>query len=274
MLDVVDSGEGYRQPEDEVRAAARQAGFDLVGFVDARDMDRYAGVEVSYWEIRRSTLRPADIMPGVKSIIVLGYRVFDPVLDTAAFDPEAKQWVFPAYAMATLSRQRLARQLARRGYHLFRGRTDGLSYKRLAVLAGLGSFGRNALVINPTYGSNFRIACLLTDTVLEPSRPSSWDPCGDCQLCQEACPLGALTPYRVDPEACLVGLSLRERAGDMSKVDPSIRRRLDQVDVRAHQPRLSRTTHVECWTCQGVCPHNRQAQETAKGVGVWASSER
>lgn len=218
-------------------------------------MDQYAGIEVEYWEIRRSTGRPADVMPEVRSIVALGFHVWDPVLDVAAYDPGRARWVYPAYALMEQRKAQLALWLVRRGFKAHSGPT-GISFKRLATLAGFGSYGKNALVISKRYGSNFRMTCLLTDAALEPDRPAAGDPCGKCALCQVACPMSALRPFRVDPEACLVGLSLRERAGDLNELEPDIRRRLAALDRAAVEPRYSPNVHLMCRACQDVCPHN------------------
>ncbi|NIU82623.1 MAG: tRNA epoxyqueuosine(34) reductase QueG, partial [Candidatus Thorarchaeota archaeon] len=35
--------------------------------------------------------------------------------------------------------------------------------------------------------------------------PFKEDLCGDCDKCIQACPVDALTPYKVDPDTCIVG---------------------------------------------------------------------
>jgi epoxyqueuosine reductase len=234
--------------------------------IPPEDADRYAGIAVDYWEIRRPTVRPSDIMPEVRSVIVVGFALWDPVLDVAAFDGRHGAWRYPAYALMAHRAEKLAAWLLRRGFKVLSA-TGRLPYKRLAVLAGLGRFGKNSLVLHPRLGSGFRLACLLTDADLRPTgAPSaengvdpSWDPCGPCERCLEACPMGALSPYTVDPEACLVALTLRERAGDINEVDPDVLRRFRALDLTRYEPRSSPNVHLMCRACQDVCPWNADA---------------
>jgi len=259
------SGPGIaQQPEPSgelatlLKREATRLGFGLVGIVAAEAMDQYAGIEVPYWQARGSTGRPADVMPDVRSIVALGLHVWDPVLDVAAYDTARAEWVYPAYAVMEQRKEKLAQWLTRRGFNVHSGPAK-VSYKRLAVLAGFGDFGKNSLIVNDRYGSNFRLACLLTDAELEADQPTGKDPCGKCTLCLSACPMDALQPWRVDPEACLVGLSLRERAGDILEVAPGIRQRLAALDRPTLEPRFSPNVHLMCRACQDICPHSRTA---------------
>jgi len=249
----------------ELQAEARRLELDLFGVVAPGDADRYAGIPVDYWEIRRSTVRPADIMPEVRSVVIVGFSLWDPVLDVAAFDGRRGAWRYPAYALMAHRAEKLAGWLLRRGFNV---RSAGrLPYKRLAVLAGLGRFGKNSLVLHPRLGSEFRLACLLTDADLRPMQTPpaengvdpSWDPCGSCERCLEACPMGALSPYTVDPEACLVALTLREKAGDINEVDPDVLRRFRALDLARYEPRSSPNVHLMCRACQDVCPWNAES---------------
>ncbi len=250
----------------ELESEASRLELDLFGVVAPEDADRYAGIAVDYWEIRRPTVRPADIMPEVRSVVVVGFALWDPVLDVAAFDGRRGAWRYPAYALMAQRAEKLAAWLLRRGFKV-RSATGRLPYKRLAVLAGLGRFGKNSLVLHPRLGSDFRLACLLTDAELRSTGTSpaengldpSWDPCGSCERCLEVCPMGALSPYTVDPEACLVALTLRERAGDIDEADPDVLRRFRALDVPLYEPRSSPNVHLMCRACQDVCPWNAKA---------------
>lgn len=66
-----------------------------------------------------------------------------------------------------------------------------LSHKHLGYLAGLGWIGRNNLLVNKNLGSQFRLVSILTDLPLKADRPRK-DNCGDCRLCIEVCPCGAI----------------------------------------------------------------------------------
>ena len=66
-----------------------------------------------------------------------------------------------------------------------------LSHKKVASLAGLGWIGRNNLLVNKNFGSQFRLATILTDMPLKIDKPSR-DACGTCRLCISACPAQAI----------------------------------------------------------------------------------
>lgn len=66
-----------------------------------------------------------------------------------------------------------------------------LSHKRIGYLAGIGWIGRNNLLVNKKFGSQFRLTTVLTDIPLKIDKPTKED-CGNCSLCIEVCPVGAI----------------------------------------------------------------------------------
>ena len=85
-----------------------------------------------------------------------------------------------------------------------------------ALAAGLGELGKHGSLINRTLGSNFRLACVLTDIPLVPDAIDEFgadDFCQRCQACTNACPPRAIGPdkvlvrgerrYYVDFDRCL-----------------------------------------------------------------------
>lgn len=69
--------------------------------------------------------------------------------------------------------------------------TSHVSHKGLAELAGFGWRGRNNLIVNPDYGPAIRLVSVLTDIPLETDNPLNFG-CGDCLVCLEYCPAGAI----------------------------------------------------------------------------------
>jgi epoxyqueuosine reductase len=78
-------------------------------------------------------------------------------------------------------------------YHVEKG---GIYLKDAAVLAGLGSIGRNNLLVVPGYGPLVRLRALTLDVALPSTGPVALDPCAGCPApCQAACPRGAFGEY-------------------------------------------------------------------------------
>jgi len=66
-----------------------------------------------------------------------------------------------------------------------------ISHKRIGVAAGLGWIGRNNLLVNEQYGSQFRLVSILTDLPLTPNTPLL-ENCSECRKCIEVCPAQAI----------------------------------------------------------------------------------
>ncbi len=73
-----------------------------------------------------------------------------------------------------------------------------------AITAGLGELGRMNRMINPIFGGNVRIECILTDLPVAPDKPIDFglqEFCRYCKKCATSCPSGALSladdPYWV-----------------------------------------------------------------------------
>lgn len=80
--------------------------------------------------------------------------------------------------------------------------SGGVFMKDAAVLAGLGSVGRNNLVVTPGYGPRIRWRVLLLDHAAEATGPVEYDPCAGCaEPCRRACPVGAFDETAYDARA-------------------------------------------------------------------------
>ena len=55
----------------------------------------------------------------------------------------------------------------------------------------MGFYGKNTLLITRTHGSWVVLGTLVSDVEIEPTPPLELD-CGQCRLCVDACPTGAL----------------------------------------------------------------------------------
>lgn len=75
--------------------------------------------------------------------------------------------------------------------------------KAWAAKSGIGWIGKNTNVISKDIGSFFFLSEIFTDTELDYDKPAE-DLCGNCRLCTDACPTGALfDEYRLDANLCI-----------------------------------------------------------------------
>ena len=78
-----------------------------------------------------------------------------------------------------------------------------LTEKAWAQRAGLGWQGKHSVHIHPVHGSFCFIGIILTTLELDYNEPAA-DRCGDCNLCMEACPTGAIVePCVLDARKCI-----------------------------------------------------------------------
>lgn len=111
----------------------------------------------------------------------------------------------------------------------------------LAESAGLGFFGKNSCLIDPSKGSYFFIASLMTNLDLTPTSKKQMPNCGDCMKCQNVCPTGALVaPGQIDARKCISYLTIENKEGIPEKLRSKIGNRL-----------------FGCDACQEVCPFNQ-----------------
>ena len=112
----------------------------------------------------------------------------------------------------------------------------------LAEAAGLGFFGKNSNLIDPSKGSYFFIAILMTNADLLPTEKRRMPTCGDCRKCMSACPTGAIVaPGIIDARRCIAYLTIENKGGIPRELRPMIGNRLFGCDI-----------------CQEVCPFSEE----------------
>lgn len=236
----------------QLKAQAYGLGFDLAGVAtlgapdSAREFDTwiangYAG-EMHYLErgadLRRDSRRPE---PGMRSAVVVamnygGTQPPGPIARYARGDDyhavmhekldELGRWFVAATGGTARARSYVD--------------TGPVLERDLARRAGLGWFGKNTNLINPTLGSFFFIGALFTDAELEPDAPFAADRCGTCTRCLDACPTQAFTaPRTLDATRCIAYLTI-ELKGEIPE------------EFRADIGELV----YGCDICQDVCPWN------------------
>ncbi|WP_107926302.1 tRNA epoxyqueuosine(34) reductase QueG [Lysinibacillus parviboronicapiens] len=117
--------------------------------------------------------------------------------------------------------------------------TGALVDRAVAERAGIGWSGKNCSIITPEFGSYVYLGELITNVPFAPDRAME-DECGDCRLCLDVCPTGALVEGgQLDSQRCIAFLT--QTKGTLPD------------EFRAHiGNRL-----YGCDTCQTVCPKNK-----------------
>ncbi len=192
--------------------------------------------------------RPKDILPNVKSVIVLGMKMLDAQTDILPTDGDffgasPRQDMFKGHS-GFISQEldrigyAIARFLEKNGFKAYhqmasaggvdqRYLTSILSLKHLAFQAGLGFFGRNSLLITPQYGPRVRLTAVVTDAEMQPDTPVDRDLCNGCESpCISSCPANALknpsddSLYEINKFACRQYLNTRPTCAVCLKVCP------------------------------------------------------
>ncbi|MDQ0484732.1 tRNA epoxyqueuosine(34) reductase QueG [Guptibacillus hwajinpoensis] len=117
--------------------------------------------------------------------------------------------------------------------------TGELSDRAVAERAGIGFSGKNTMTITEEFGSWVYLGEMITDLYLEPDEPVE-EGCGDCNICVDACPTGALIEGgQLNASKCIAFLT--QTKGFLP----------DQ-----YRSKLGNRLYG-CDTCQLVCPKNK-----------------
>lgn len=117
--------------------------------------------------------------------------------------------------------------------------TGELVDRAVAERAGIGWSAKNCSVITPEFGSYVYLGELITNIPFAPDTPIE-DECGDCRLCIDVCPTGALIEGgQLDSKRCIAFLTQTK-----TMLPDEFRTKIGN--------RL-----YGCDTCQTVCPKNK-----------------
>lgn len=171
-------------------------------------------------------------------IVVLGVQHdYDRIAQAPA--PEAGAEVMAQYTRAAFAAKTVAGWLQEQGWQAFP--VTGPMASKLAMIpaaieAGFGELGKHGSIINPEFGSSFRLSAVLTDApiVSTPKQDHGVDAfCQACRVCEDACP-----PFAINPEKQMV-------RGDKKWY----------VDFDKCLPFFNE--HQGCAICIAVCPWSR-----------------
>jgi epoxyqueuosine reductase len=248
-----------------IKREAHRLGFELVGVTTAQPpahllafqswLDAGRHGEMAYLAKQISLERRADplkILPGCRSILVLGIRYPAPS-GNQQFENSKPSGLVAAYAWGEDYHKVLPTRLkglvrfieAQTGQPVpnrWYTDTGPILERDLAQRAGLGWIGKNTCLIHPRLGSYFLLAEILLGIELETDSPFEADRCGSCTRCLEACPTQCILPDRsIDARRCISYLTIELKGAIPQELRPGIG---DWV--------------FGCDICQYVCPWNRR----------------
>jgi epoxyqueuosine reductase len=188
---------------EKLRETVLAAGIDLVGVTSAEPLTVQGKNSFAHTQ-------PREVMPDARAVIVAGFCVrYEPNLRPS--EPGTPRGRFTPYGSRAFVQMWRHCENTIEGFlrsHGFRvAGAPRIPVKPAAVRAGLGRYGKHAVVVTPELGSWVMFACFVTDAPLAVTeapldRPASCPP--RCNLCAQACPTGAITaPFEVDRPRCI-----------------------------------------------------------------------
>ncbi len=213
---------------DLLRKALTEGGADVVGFADVGDFLKpeiaHLTKAISIGVFRNLNENTVHLLGNLKRKAVL-------ILKKEGFK----------YLSIPADSDRIKNTFIAKLYPLF-------PHKMAATSAGIGWIGRNGLLISPEHGPRLSLATVLTDAPLKTGTPITTTLCGDCTLCVEHCPSGAITGNKWSRRKPYVELVRLQNCRDHKKE----RRRVNGKP--------------NCGLCINICPHGRKEHKRVRVV--------
>ncbi|MCX6112570.1 MAG: hypothetical protein NTY22_04690, partial [Proteobacteria bacterium] len=198
---------------------ASNCGADLFGVANANDFSEYTDKHNPYFYV-----------DSAKSVIVIGYQIGDTVLDALIKPINGKGYVyFINEILGNIAHEIISVLLLERKKAIL-SPNNGIFAKDTAVLAGLGTIGKNNLLITEKFGSHTRLRTIVTDAELCKTYGKPKYFCDNCSnLCWSACPANAFSEGRYNKGACF-------------------------EYTKSHVKKLSENAILGCRECELACP--------------------
>ena len=223
---------------DLIKTELLSLGADIVGFGDLRELpeDVRSGLPTG---ISVAVLYPKEVIRGIAKLPTQQYREWYDLLNERLDGIVTRG--------AEFLRGMGYRAVAQTREYVGSGEASDvtiLPHKTAATRAGIGWIGKSALLVTEKYGSSLRLSSILTDAPLTVSPPVNKSRCGECMVCAEACPAGAVSGRLWEP-----GL-YRDEFFDPVKCRKTARERAEQG--------FGGKAVTICGKCIEVCPHTRR----------------
>ncbi len=245
----------------KIKERAIELGFDICGIALARSLDEYgpvirnwvgAGMHDRMGYLARDIekrLDPRNLFPDTRSLVVVGLSYYSEIMQKEPQVPILSRYVYGSdYHDVIESKLEFLFEFIKSLEPGAKAKivvdTSSLLEKAWGMEAGLGWHGRNSILINKKIGSFFFIGILLLDIDLKPDKPFREDFCGECRLCIEKCPTGAINNNRtIDARRCISNLTIENRGPIAQDILPLMGRRVYGCDI-----------------CQEICPWNSKLE--------------
>lgn len=248
----------HQLQEDLIKFAA-SIGVDKIGFTTAapfhelknrlrrqQQLNYQSGFEESDIELRTE---PLKLLDGAESIIAIALAYPSRMQDAPQGKRGERRGIFCRASWGvdyhTAVRERLqlieAWLQERVPNVLVKSMVDTgeLVDRAVAERAGIGWSGKNCSIITPEFGSYVYLGEIMTNIPFAPDTPME-DECGDCNLCIDVCPTGAIVaPGQLNSQRCIAFLT-QTKGFLPDEFRAKIGNRL-----------------YGCDTCQTVCPKNK-----------------
>jgi len=244
-----------------IKQKANELGFNICGIAKSRILEEY-GLWLKSWidegmndimgylarDIDKR-INPESIFPGAKSLVVTGLSYYS---ENMMKDPRVP--LLSRYTYGTDYHEVIQDKLEKL-LEWTKGvcpESEGKAFvdsssileKPWAREAGLGWQGRHSVLINKEIGSFFFIGILILNIDLDYDTAFQGEYCGECRLCMDACPTGAINENRtVDARKCIANVTIERRGPIPDKLVPLLGRRI-----------------YGCDRCQEVCPWNKKIE--------------
>lgn len=256
------------QLQEDFIEYAKSIGVDKIGFTHAspfhelknrlkrqQQLGYQSGFEERNLEKRTE---PMQLLEGAESIIAIALAYPSKMKDAPVGKKGSRRGMFARaswgidYHVAVRERLQLMEQWLTERVPTVRIKsmvdTGELVDRAVAERAGIGWSGKNCSIITPEFGSYVYLGEMITNIPFTPDDPIE-NECGDCTLCLDVCPTGALIqPGQLNAQRCVAFLTqTKEFIPDEFR---------HKIGNRIYG----------CDTCQTVCPKN-------KGKANWIHEE-